>query len=570
MINYGFASGLANLGSGIDIDIHIKRQNKMRAIDNISRSLRLNKSSLRSTSSSSIEYNDLSQAITSADYLKTALQGGQDVFDFAILITVTSPTKKGLENKKESVMNILRTADISVRECLFNQKAATLATLPFNTIDKDLFNNAKHNATTYSLACVAYMFTAYEISDENGILLGVNQSNNSLCIIDPFNSKIYKNANMILIGTSGSGKTFTMQLQALRMRITGIQTFIIAPLKGYEFKRACDAIGGSYVRIGPSSPDAINIMQIRKQDKTQENIIDDFLSGEEESLLIKKTQQLNVFYQLLIPDLSFEEKALLDIATKKAYKKKGITKDNNSLYKEGSEEFKEMPILEDVYNELGDDENIQRVKTIFERYIKGSAANFNQQTNVDLDNKYVVLDISTLSKELLPIGMFIALDYCWDKVKEDRTKKKALFIDETWKLVNSDPLAANFVLEVFKIIRGYGGSAIAATQEMDDFYALEDGKYGKGIVNNSKIRIILNLENQQIDAIKDEFKLSDSEARSISHFRRGEALLSANNNKVPISIKPSPKELELITTDRDDLIKIAKKKKQERAFKNAE
>ena len=158
--------------------------------------------------------------------------------------------------------------------------------------------------------------------------------------------------------------------------------------------------------------------------------------------------------------------------------------------------------------------------------------------------------------------MFVALDFIYDKVKEDRTKKKAVFIDETWKLIgaHSNPLAANFVLEIFKIIRGYGGAAIAATQDINDFFALDDGKYGRGIISNSKTKIILQLEAKEAETVQDVFDLSDTEMLNITRFERGNGLVITNNNNVPVKFVASELEEMLITTDRNKLEELRKKR----------
>lgn len=563
----GWASQLVSLGNGIDVDIHIVKEDKVRSVERISRKIMTNGSKFKTTQVTSNDYEELRNALTSAHFLKESLSANQDLFYFSIIITVSAPTYESMYRKKEAVKNILITRDIVVKETPFLCEKAFLSTCLLNNMDKSLFEKSKHNAPTNNLATLSYMFTAFEIGDEDGVLLGVNQYNNSLCVVDLFNSRIYKNANMVLIGTSGAGKTFTMQLLALRMRMTGIQVFILAPLKGKEFKRAADAIGGSYIRIDTSTEQCINIMEIRKKGESESDLVDKLANGDDEemSILSAKIQKLSVFFKLLIHDAKQEQVVLWEKAVLNAYKKKGITQDNDSLFIPGTDQYKEMPVIGDVYEELLQmGEKMTSICNIMEQFVFGSAKSMNNQTNVDLNNKYIVIDISNLSDDLLPIGMFIALDYCWDKIKEDRTKKKAIFIDETWKLINTNELAAEFVLEIFKIIRGYGGSAIAATQEMGDFYALEDGKYGKGIVNNSKTKIVLNLEQEEIDTISGPFKLSRQEASSIKQFQRGEALLSTNNNKVPIAIKPSKTELDLITTDRADLQRIAMNMTKER------
>lgn len=396
--------------------------------------------------------------------------------------------------------------------------------------------------------------------DDNGILLGVNKHNNSLIIVDIFDSRVYKNANIAILGTSGAGKSFTLQLMATRMRRKGIQVFIIAPLKGHEFHRACSNIGGEFIQISPASRNCINVMEIRRVDRSVDELLDG--PGVEKSMLAAKIQRLHIFFSLLIPDMSHEERQLLDDALIRTYKAKGITHDNSTLEDPSRPGFyREMPVLGDLYEVLQQSQDTRRLANIINRLVNGSARTFNQQTNVSLDNKYIVLDISELTGDLLTVGMFVALDFVWDKAKENRTQAKAIFIDECWQLIgaSSNRLAAEFVLEIFKIIRGYGGSAICATQDINDFFALEDGKYGKGIINNSKTKILLNLEEEEARRVQGVLRLSETEVMEITHFERGNGLISTNNNNVTVEIKCSQLEKELITTDRKELLEILSK-----------
>ena len=396
--------------------------------------------------------------------------------------------------------------------------------------------------------------------DDNGILLGVNKHNNSLIIVDIFDSRVYKNANIAILGTSGAGKTFTLQLMALRMRRKGIQVFIIAPLKGHEFHRACSNIGGQFISISPASQNCINIMEIRKADKSVDDLLDG--PGAEKSLLVAKIQRLHTFFSLLIPDMSHEERQLLDDAMICTYGTKGITHDNASLEQpKHPGRYKEMPILGDLYEILAASPETKRLANILNRLVNGSARSFNQQTNVALDNKYIVLDISELTGDLLTVGMFVALDFVWDKAKENRTAEKAIFVDECWQLIgaSSNRQAAESVLELAKTIRGYGGSLVCATQDLNDFFALDDGKYGKGIINNSKTKILLNLEEEEAQRVQGVLHLSEAELMEITHFERGSALISTNNNNIAVEIKCSQMEKELITTDRRELAELAQR-----------
>ena len=562
LVSAGWLSLLVNAGEGIDLDIFIDRQPKEQFQRKIGQQLRINRSKIKDASDTNTDFDDLDSAIRSGYYLKEGLGNNEDLYFMNILITVTADSEKELEWRIDELKKLLISQDIEVSHCHFREEQAFLSALPLVSLDKHLYARSKRNILTTGVAS-CYPFTSFEMCDDNGILLGVNKHNNSLIIVDIFNSRIYKNANMAILGTSGSAKTFTMQLMALRMRRKNIQTFIIAPLKGNEFYRACNNIGGEFIQISPASPNCINIMEIRKTDTTVADMLD--APNIDKSMLAGKIQKLHIFFSLLIPDMTYEERQLLDDALIKTYALKGITHSNDSLIdSEHPTCYKEMPILGDLHEVLKQSPETKRLANIINRFVGGSARSFNQQTNVKLNNKYIVLDISELTGDLLTVGMFVALDYVWDKAKEDRTAEKAIFIDETWQLIGaaSNRLAAEFVLEIFKIIRGYGGSAICATQDLNDFFALEDGKYGKGIINNAKTKIVLNLEDEEAQRVQDILHLSETETMAITHFERGNGLISTNNNNITVEFKASALEKELITTDRRELKEIVDRARQ--------
>lgn len=549
----GWMSLLVNAGDGIDVDMFLTRQPKDRMIRKLGQQLRINRSKIKETSDTNTDFDDLDGAIRSGYFLKDGLGNNEDFYYLNLLITVTANSVEDLEWKCAEMKKLLLSQDMDVQPCSFCEEQAFLSSLPLVSLEKHLFERSKRNVLTLGAAS-CYPFTSYEMCDDNGILLGVNKHNNSLIIVDIFDSRVYKNANIAILGTSGAGKTFTMQLMALRMRRKGTQVFIVAPLKGHEFHRACANIGGEFIQISPASRNCINVMEIRKVDKSVDELLDG--PGVEKSLLAAKIQRLHIFFSLLIPDMNHEERQLLDDALIRTYANLGITHDNATLEdpeKPGS--YRTMPVLGDLYEVLKESPDTRRLANIINRLVHGSARTFNQQTNVALNNKYTVLDISELTGDLLTVGMFVVLDFVWDKAKENRTEEKAIFIDECWQLIgaSSNRLAAEFVLEIFKIIRGYGGSAICATQDLNDFFALEDGKYGKGIVNNAKTKILLNLEEEEARRVQSILHLSEAEVMEITHFERGSGLISTNNNNVTVEIKCSQVEKELITTDRREL-----------------
>ena len=562
----GWLSLMVNAGDGIDLDMFLSRQPKERIIQKVGQQLRINRSRIKDASDTNTDFDDIDSAIRSGYFLKEGLANNEDFYFMNLLVTITAPNEEDLEWKVSEMKKLLLSQDMRVSTCHFREEQAFLTALPLVSVEKGLYERSKRNLLTGGAAS-CYPFTSYEMCDDNGILLGVNRYNSSLIIVDIFNSAVYKNANMAILGTSGAGKTFTMQLMALRMRRKGIPIFIIAPLKGHEFHRACANVGGEFIQVSPASPHCINVMEIRQVDRTVNELLDG--PGIQLSELAEKIQRLHIFFSLLIPDMNHEERQLLDEALIHTYNKKGITHDNASLADpQNPERYREMPVLGDLYEILKKSAATKRLANILNRLVNGSASTFNQQTNVSLDNKYTVLDISSLTGDLLTVGMFVALDFVWDRAKEDRTEEKTIFIDECWQLLSGagatgTRLAGDFVLEIFKTIRGYGGSAVCASQDLNDFFNLDEGRFGKGIINNSKTKIILNLEDDEAMRVQSALHLSDAEVMEVTHFERGNGLISTNNNNIMVEFKASPLEKDLITTDRRELKDIVERMRRQ-------
>ncbi|NJD01826.1 MAG: hypothetical protein FIA99_04350 [Ruminiclostridium sp.] len=558
---------IISFGEGIDISIYIEPLQKAKVVKDLTQSIGITRDRRKNAGDNQSDVEIMELSIDHAKYIRERINKyNEDPYYIYILITVYAASREKLEDRLKAVETKLGSKDMISRRADFRHEQGFLSTLPLCSLDASLKKSTRRNALTSGVSSI-YPFTSYEFCDENGILFGKNEHNNSLIIVDIFNSSVYKNANMVILGTSGSGKSFTLQLIALRLRMQGIQTMIICPLKGHEFVRACKAIGGQYIKLSPASSDCINIMEIRKStcesyyDEGEENI--SITSRKEDSLLLAKIQKLHIFFSLLIPDMTAEEKQHLDDKLLQVYARKGITCDNESLYSFETEyasfslqrKFKEMPVLGDLYILLESDPLTKRIALLLKKAVSGSFRCFNNPTNVDLSNKYIVADISELKGEMLPVGMFIALDLFWDRIKEDRTEKKAVFLDELWTLIGSagNRLTAEFVLEIFKIIRGYGGSAIGATQDISDFFALEDGKYGKGIINNAKIKMVLQLEEEEAQTLREVLKLTDEEMSKVTSFPRGHGLFYANANHAAVEFKASDIERQHISSDREEL-----------------
>ena len=556
-------SSLVEAGDNIGISFSFKRMQRDKILSRIAQKTMINRSKMREVADTRSDFEELDSAISSGMYLKEGMnRANQDFYYMSTIIEVTAEDEETIERNVSDVITLCASMDMVCKRADYKHEQGFLSALPTVSLDADLERKSRRNVLTDSLAA-AFPFSSLEVYDPEGIFLGLNKYNNSVAILDFFDADKYSNANACILGMSGAGKTFLMQLIALRLRQQGVQVFIIAPIKGHEFAEVCDRIGGKYIRIAPSSQDCINIMEIRK--KTLNTDYEIHGDKRNDSILAEKIQKLMIFFSLIKNDITQNELNLIDGAIVRTYKTFGITYDNESLFdKDGR--FKKMPTLKDLYNELLSKDKTKDLALMIEKFAVGSLSAFGGSTNVDLDNKYIVLDISEMNEHLKALGMFIALDFVWDKAKESRIQKKVIFLDELWTLIGSsgNRLAADYVLEIFKVIRGYGGSAIAATQDISDFFALDDGKYGKAIINNSRIKFVLQLEEDEAFTVQKHLSLSDEEAMQVIRNNRGEALLCANRNKLVIDIKASPYVYDLITTKRSDLEKKRRRKLEER------
>ena len=560
-------SPLVEAGDSIGLSFSFKRMQKDKILSRISQKTMINRSKMREVADTRSDFEELDSAITSGMFLKEGMnRENQDFYYMSTIIEVTAEDEETIERNVSDVITLCASMDMVCKRADYKHEQGFLSSLPVVSLDADLERKSRRNVLTDSLAA-AFPFSSFEIYDPEGIFLGLNKYNNSVCIIDFFDADKYSNANACILGMSGAGKTFLMQLMALRMRLQGIQQFIIAPLKGHEFAEVCERIGGKYIRIAPSSSDCINIMEIRK--KTLNTDYEIHGDKRNDSILAEKIQKLMIFFSLIKNDITQNELNLIDGAIVRTYNTFGITYDNKSLFdKEGR--FKKMPTLTDLYNELLSKDKTKDLALMVEKFAVGSLSVFGGSTNVDLDNKYIVLDISEMNEHLKALGMFIALDFVWDKAKESRIQKKVIFLDELWTLIGAsgNRLAADYVLEIFKVIRGYGGSAIAATQDITDFFALEDGKYGKAVINNSRIKFVLQMEEDEAFTVQKYLSLSDEETMNIIRNNRGEALLCANRNKLNLEIVASPYAYDLITTKRKDLEQKRRRKEQQEEAEN--
>ena len=308
-----------------------------------------------------------------------------------------------------------------------------------------------------------------------------------------------------------------------------------------------------YLKMSPSSRDCPNIMAIRRKSLDAYSGLRD-LAVRDDSVLADKISRLIIWYSLQKRDLSDEDKNHLDSSLVECYRRYGITFDNDSVLKEDGA-FRKMPIIADWYNVLQENAETKHLAVVLARYVTGSASAMGARNDIDLDNKYIVLDTSGMPGDLLLPGIFWATDIANDLIMDAGSDLSALIADELWSLVgaNSNPLAAGFVQEMVKTIRGLGGIAVTSTQGMQDLFGLDGGKYGKGILDSSRIKLVMQMEEQEARLIQGVLNLSEDEVRQITRFRRGEGLLCIGYNHVPIAFHATQKEYDAITTSPTDL-----------------
>ena len=544
---------LVEAGEGVNVSFSFTRQNREKILSKIAQTTMLNRSRMRDVGDTRQDYEELDSAITSGLYLKDVMnRQGEDFYYMHTLIEVVADDPDTLEQRVTAVEKLCVSVDMIARRCDYANEQGFLSTLPLVTLDADIERKSRRNALTTGVAA-AFPFVSYEHSDRNGIFLGLNLYNKSPVFLDPYDDYKYTNGNWWIGGNSGAGKSVTLQCLAGRLREQGKRVVCVIPKKGHEFRPNCEQLGGLYLRLSPSSRDCPNIMAIRRRTLDAYAGIQE-LAARDDSVLADKISRLIIWYSLQKKDLTEEDKNYLDASLVECYDRYGITFDNASVVDENGA-FKEMPIIPDWYNVLLEKPETKHLAVVLTRYVTGSAAAMGRRNHISIDNKYIVLDTSGMPDDLILPGIYWAIDVANDIIMNAGGELSALIADELWSLVGagSNPLAAAYVQEMVKTIRGLGGIAITSTQGMQDLFSLEGGKYGKGILDSSRIKFVMQMEEQEARLIQDKLNLSEDEVRQITRFRRGEGLLCIGYNHVPVAFYTTPKEYEAITTSPTDL-----------------
>lgn len=528
----------------MNISCFYEKQDAYKTIRNLSYHIANVGVDLKDGKTNSMDIDIAAFTYNDAKYIRKEIQvNNEDIYFLYIYLDIFSKDEKELEYLLNKIEGIIESTGMQTRRANFRQEQILITCMPFMENNKLLKPAAKRNVLTSGIICT-YPFISSAIFDENGIFYGTNIYNDSLIFIDKYNENKYKNANMCVFGTSGSGKSFFIKLQIIRYFLLGIEQYVIDPDREYD--NIAKNLEGTIIKIGPSTETYLNVLDIR-----QDSIED------EKGFLATKVSKLIGFFNLIFGNMDEEEKAILEEKIIKCYNKKGITFDDNTLYKNEKNKinikpiFKEstdMPILEDLYNILGEDEKTKKMQIKLIPFVKGSLKFFNNYTNIELNNKLIIADIYELGEENLKYGMYLFVDLFWDKIKENRKNKKIIYLDEVWRLIGitSNKNVASFIYKIFKTIRKYGGSSVAITQDISDLFSLENGTYGKSIINNSSNKAFFSLEEENISILSEYTNLSEKEKVEIRSLKRGESLLFAGDEHILTKIECADYEKEII------------------------
>jgi conjugal transfer ATP-binding protein TraC len=532
----GWLSGMVNIDEVIDLSMYIYPVESQVVLENLRKKVTQIEAGLQIDNEKGRVRDPAKQAaILDAEEMRDKLQVGEErFFRFGLYFTIYAGSLDELEFVSHKVESMLGQQLIYSKPATSQQEQALNSTVPQLTDQLEIRRNMSTGALSTS-----FPFTSADLSQDNGILYGINMHNSGLVIFDRFS---LENSNSVVFAKSGAGKSFAVKLEALRSMMFGTEIFIIDPEN--EYQRMCEAVGGAYVRLSLNSSTRINPFDLPKVVDAEEadnalrsNLIT--LHGLLRLMMGGAQTQMLGGSSAMQPALAPSEEADLDAALIETYAKAGIT--NDPLTHTGV-----PPTIADLYDTLlhmgGTGPQLaQRLR----KYTSGTFAGiFSQQSNINIENPLVVFNVRDLEDELRPVAMYIVLNYIWNKTKSDQ-KRRMLIVDEAWQLMKYED-SANFLFSLAKRARKYNLGITTISQDVEDFMG---SRMGRAIVANASMQLLLKQSSSAVDVLSDVFKLTSEEKKRLSQFPVGQGLFFAGQNHVHIQIAASPTETGLITTN---------------------
>jgi conjugal transfer ATP-binding protein TraC len=532
----GWLSSMVNLDEVMDLSMYIYPVESQIVLENLRKKVTQLEAGIQiDAEKGRVRDPGKQAAILDAEEIRDKLQVGEErFFRFGLYFTIYAGSMDELEFVSHKVESMLGQQLVYSKPASSQQEQGLNSTVP-QLVDQ---LQIRRNMSTGALS-TSFPFTSADLSQDNGILYGINMHNSGLVIFDRFS---LENGNSVVFAKSGAGKSFSVKLEALRSMMFGTEIFIIDPEN--EYQRMCEAVGGAYVRLSLSSTTRINPFDLPKVVDAEEadnalrsNLIT--LHGLLRLMMGGAQTQMVGGSAALMPALAPSEEADLDAALIETYAKAGIT--NDPLTHTGV-----PPTIMDLYDTLlhmgGTGPQLaQRLR----KYTSGTFAGiFSQQSNIDINNPLVVFNLRDLEDELRPVAMYIVLNYIWNKTKTDQ-KRRILIVDEAWQLMKYED-SANFLFSLAKRARKYNLGVTTVTQDVEDFMG---SRMGRAIVANASMQFLLKQSPTAVDVLTDVFKLTSEERKRLSQFPVGQGLFFAGQNHVHIQIVASPTETSLITTN---------------------
>jgi type IV secretory pathway VirB4 component len=531
----GWLSGFVNIDEVVDMSIFIYPVESQVVLENLRKKVTQLEAGLQlDAEHGKVRDPGKQAAVTDAEEMRDKLQVGEErFFRFGLYFTMYASSEDELEFVSHKIESMLGQMLVYSKPATSQQEQGLNSTVPQFTDQLQIRRNLSTGALSTS-----FPFTSADLSDDHGVLYGINMHNSGLVIFDRFS---LENGNSVVFAKSGAGKSFLVKLEALRSMMLGTEIIIIDPENEYE--RMCDAVAGAYVRLSLNSATRINPFDLPKVIDSDEadnalrsNLIT--LHGLLRLMMGGAQTQLIGGNSTLMPALAPSEEADLDAALIDTYAKAGITNDPLT-------QTAKPPTITDLYETLlhmgGNGPQLaQRLR----KYTTGTFAGiFSQQSNINIDNPMVVFNVRDLEDELRPVAMYIVLNYIWNKTKSDQ-KRRMLIVDEAWQLMRYED-SANFLFSLAKRARKYNLGITTVTQDVEDFMG---SRMGRAIVANASMQFLLKQSPTAVDILSDIFKLTSEEKKRLSQFPVGQGLFFAGQNHVHIQVVASPTETSLITT----------------------
>ncbi|HBB37311.1 MAG: Type IV secretory pathway VirB4 component-like protein [Candidatus Moranbacteria bacterium GW2011_GWC1_45_18] len=480
----------------------------------------------------------LETALQDIEQLRDQLQQGTErFFRFGLYITIYGKSKLEAEKSAQFIESLLESRLTYVKEAVFRSEQGFSSTLPLANDELNVSNNMNSQPLS-----TTFPFVSSDLSSSSGILYGINRHNNSLVLFDRFEME---NANMVIFAKSGAGKSYAVKLEILRSLMFGTDVIVIDPENEYQF--LCEAIGGSFINISLTSNYHLNPFDL--PDIGENEDLNDILRSNIASLL--------GLLHIMLGNITPEEDSILDRAISETYAIKDITLESKlRIFPK-----EQIPTMSDLYDVLRNMEGGEDLATRLEKYTQGIFSGFlNNQSNVSLDNQMVVFNIRDMEEELRPVAMYVVLDFIWNEIRS-KLKKRMIVVDEAWVMMQHED-AGSFMFSIAKRCRKYFAGLTTITQDISDFLA---SRYGKPIVTNSSIQLLLKQSPAAIDVIGDTFYLTDQEKFMLLECGVGEGIFFAGTKHVAIQIVASYSEDQLVTTNPEQILR-----RKEEAVEKAE